>query len=171
MHDDDDALPLLRAADAHCHFKQVVERFQHRLYAFAYRLTGSRPDAEDIVQEAFVRAYVASVTYPRARIETLKLQPWLFKITLNEFRHHIRAARLHVVSLDLSDESPVLDIEDTAAERPEIHSENQEQLQELEAAVARLPERYRLPVVCCYFEHLSYQAIADLLDLPLGAGR
>ena len=59
-----DLLPALLATDVKCYFQQMVEHYQHKLYAFAYRLTDSQHDAEDIVQESFVRAYVALVTYP-----------------------------------------------------------------------------------------------------------
>ena len=168
MDSGDSALPMLLAINVRRHFKRVVEVYQHRLYTFVYRLTLSRQDAEDIVQESFVRAYVALVNYPQIRIQTLKLQPWLYKIALNEFHHHVRSVRLHVVPMDVSDESPIFAIEDAADERPDILIENQEQLQELETAVARLPERYRVVVMCYYFEQLTYQEIADLLDLPLG---
>lgn len=164
----DTTLPLLLATDVRHHFKRVVETYQHRLYTFVYRLTLSHQDAEDIVQESFVRAYIALVTYPQSRIQTLKLQPWLYKIALNEFHHHRRSARLHVIPMDISDDSSIFAIEDTADTRPDILIENQEQWQELETAVARLPERYRIPVMCYYFEHLGYQEIADLLDQPLG---
>jgi RNA polymerase sigma-70 factor (ECF subfamily) len=161
-------LPSLLAADVRRHFPQLVTSYQRRLYTFAYRLTGSQQTAEDLTQEAFVRAYVALLTYPAARIQTLKLQAWLYKITLNEFHHHVRGARLHVVPLDLADDSSAYEIEASADERPDLVIESREQLAELEAAVAALPERYRVPVLCCYFEQLSYQDIADLLDQPLG---
>ncbi|MDQ6662022.1 MAG: RNA polymerase sigma factor [Chloroflexota bacterium] len=168
MEHGDRDLPILLATDVHRYFKYVVESYQHRLYTFARRLIGSPQDAEDIVQEAFVRAYVSLVTYPKMRVQTLKLQPWLYKITLHEFHHHVRGARLHVIPIDLSDDSPVLSIEDTDDERPEIIIESQEQLQELEALVARLPDHYRIAVMCYYFEHLNYQEIAELLDQPIG---
>lgn len=111
MKRDSSELPALLATDVRHTFRDMVERYQHSLYTFACRLSRSQQDAEDIVQEAFVRAYVALVTYPAARIEALKLRPWLYRITLNEFHHHVRGARLHVVPMDLSDGSPVLEIE------------------------------------------------------------
>ncbi|HLZ57645.1 MAG TPA: RNA polymerase sigma factor [Ktedonosporobacter sp.] len=159
---------MLLAGDVQRYFKQLVEEYQRQLYAFAYRLTGSQPDAEDIVQEAFVRAYVALATYPATRIQTLKLRPWLYSITLHEFHHHTRGARLHMVPIDFADDSPAFTLEDSADERPEVLVESQEQLQELEIMVARLPERYRVAITCYYFEHLNYQEIAELLEQPLG---
>lgn len=171
MRHDDGELTHLLAGDVRRHFRSVVEGHQHQLYAFAYRLTSSPGDAEDIVQEAFVRAYVALQSYPAERIRALKLHSWLYAITLNEFRHHIRGARLHLVSMDLSSDSELLAIEDTAAERPELLVEYRERSEELEAAVATLPERYRLPLTLYYFEGFTHQETADLLELPLGTAK
>ena len=168
MGDNDTELAALLATDPRQHFQQLVEVYQHRLYAFAFRLTHSQQDAEDIAQEAFVRAYLACVTYPAARTRALILRPWLYKIALNEFRHHTRGARLQLTPLDLADDSPSLAIEDAADERPDMLVESQERRHEIEAALTRLPDRYRLPLLCCYFERMTYRETAELLDQPLG---
>ncbi len=163
-HDDD--LSALLAVDLHTHFRSVVEVYQYRLYVFALRLTGQAQEAEDIVQEAFFHAYMSLKKYPAWRVQTLKLQAWLYKITLHVFGHHARGSRLHLVPF--SQDGSVLDIEDSEAEQPEVLLENQERLQELEALVTSLPERYRIAITCFYFEQFSYREIADLLDQPLG---
>jgi RNA polymerase sigma-70 factor (ECF subfamily) len=168
MQADDGDLAGLLAADVRGVFRSVVETYQHRLYSFTYRLTGSPHTAEDIVQETFVRAYVACMTYTPERVRTLKLRPWLYKVALNEFHHHARGGQLHVIPLDLSEGSQALALEDEAAERPELLVESREQRQELESALLQLPERYRIPIFCVYFEHLSYQETAELLDQPVG---
>lgn len=168
MDQSESELLTLLATDLHGHFKQVVLDYQHRLYAFARRLTASSQDAEDIVQETFVSAYVSLENYPAPRIQTLKLKAWLYRILLNVYNHHTRGAQLHLVSLNLAEESEALAIEDRDDERPEVVFENQERRQELEALIARLPERYRVAVTCYYFEHLNYQEVAELLDQPVG---
>ncbi len=56
--------------------------YQHRLYAFALRQVGNAQDAEDIVQETFLRAHHALKDYSASRIRTLQLRQWLYKITL-----------------------------------------------------------------------------------------
>jgi RNA polymerase sigma-70 factor (ECF subfamily) len=168
MDQSESELLTLLATDLHRHFKQVVLGYQHRLYAFARRLTASSQDAEDIVQETFVSAYVSLENYPAPRIQTLKLKAWLYRILLNVYNHHTRGAQLHLVSLNLAEESEALAIEDRDDERPEVVFENQERRQELEALIARLPERYRVAVTCYYFEHLNYQEVAELLDQPVG---
>lgn len=162
-----DLLELL-ATDLDRYFQQLVLSFQQRLYAFALRQTGSPQDAEDIVQEAFIRAYHALADYPAERIRVMKLQPWLYKITLHIFYRHSRGTRLQFMPLDLSEDSTLLEIEDDEHEQPEKVLEDRENLHELEALVSRLPEQYRVAVSCYYFEELSYREIAELLNQPVG---
>ncbi len=163
-----DLLELL-AADLNRYFQQLVLSTQQRLYVFALRQTGSPQDAEDIVQEAYIRAYHALADYSPDRIRIMKMQAWLYKITLHIFyRHSSNDARLHYTSLDVEEASELLEIEDDENERPEKVLEGREDLRELEAMIARLPEQYRLAVNCYYFAELSYREIADLLHQPLG---
>jgi RNA polymerase sigma-70 factor (ECF subfamily) len=143
-------------------------RYQQRLYAFALRQSGSPQDAQDIVQEAFIRAYHALADYPTERIRLMKLQPWLYKITLHVFYRHKSKDLLQSASLDLSEESIHLEIEDDERMQPEQIVENKEALCELEAMISRLPEPYRIAVSCYYFDEFSYREIADLLNLPIG---
>jgi len=161
-------LPLLLASDLRRYYPDLILFYQHRLYTFASRLTGNPQDAEDIVQEAFVGAYVSLQQYPSQRIQSLKLRSWLYRVTLNVFNLHARGARLHLVPLNLSEESQVLAIEESEDQRPEALFEQQERQQELEALVANLPERYRIAVTCYYFEQMNYREVAELLDQPVG---
>ncbi|GHO86275.1 ECF RNA polymerase sigma factor SigR [Dictyobacter formicarum] len=156
------------AADLHHYFQQLVLHYQHRLYTFAYRLSASQQNAEDIVQEAFVNAYVSLENYTPERIRTLKLQAWLYRVTLNVYTHSLRRARLHVVPLDITEDSAMLEILGRPEEHPELLFEQMEQRQELASLLAQLPEKYRICITCYYFEHFTYQEIADLLDQPLG---
>jgi RNA polymerase sigma-70 factor, ECF subfamily len=163
-----DLLELL-AADLNRYFQRLVLSTQQRLYVFALRQTGSPQDAEDIVQEAFIRAYHALADYPPERIRIMKIQAWLYKITLHIFyRHSSNDARLRYTSLDVSEESELLEIEDDGHERPEKVLEEREDMRELEAMITRLPEQYRVAVSCYYFAELSYREIAELLHQPVG---
>lgn len=149
-------------------FDDLVSRFQQRLFAFALRLTGNRGDAEDILQEALLGAYVSLEQYPLERIRTLQLQAWLYKVTFHAYQHSRRGARLQVLSFDDEEAALLPQIVDDAAEQPEFVLERWEQQQTLLALLAQLPERGRIALTCFYFEDLSYQEIADLLDVPLG---
>jgi RNA polymerase sigma-70 factor, ECF subfamily len=161
-------LGALLATDLNGYFSQLMLGYQQRLYVFALRQSGNSQDAEDIVQEAFIRAYHALADYPQERIYTMKFQPWLYKITLNVFYRHKGNTRLQFTSLDLSEENIYLEIEDDERVQPEQLVEDKEALRELEEMISQLPERYRIAVSCYYFDEFSYREIADLLNLPIG---
>ncbi len=168
MDQSDMSLPALLAMDLDRYFHQLVQAYQPRLYTFVSRQGSSPHDAEDIVQEALIRAYYALGDYPEERVRALKLQPWLYKITLNEFYNPARRSRLQCVPLDLSEESALLEVEDNWREQPDVIVEETERLQELEALVVTLPGQYREAVNLYYFEDMTYQEIAEMLSQPLG---
>src|SRR5215469_109476 len=81
-------------------FERIVDDYQRRLYGFALRMTGNREDAEEIVQDAFVRAYRALGKMSPEQRDELRLQPWLYTITLNVTRNRLRSKRPSNVALD-----------------------------------------------------------------------
>src|SRR5471032_2345149 len=89
--------PLIPSVNA---FEHIVEEHQRRLYGFALRMTGSREDAEEIVQDAFVRAFRALGKMSEEQRAELRLQPWLYTITLNVTRNRLRGKRPPNVALD-----------------------------------------------------------------------
>jgi RNA polymerase sigma-70 factor, ECF subfamily len=159
----------LLATNLDRYFPQLVLSTQQRLYAFALRQAGSPQDAEDIVQEAFIRAYHALKTYPAERIRLMNMQPWLYKITLHIFyRQNSNDSRIQYTPLDISEESIYCEIEDNEDEQPEKVLEDKEDRRNLEALISCLPEHYRIAVSCYYFAELSYREIAELLHQPIG---
>ena len=167
MQQEDAVLLTLLATNLDRHFGQLVLAYQQRLYAFILRQTGSVQDAEDIVQEALMQAYFALDRYTPMQVCNVALRPWLYKITLNVFYSRLRKARLQYVPLDLTDDSTHLELEDDSSRQPEMVLETSEQQHELEVLLNNLPERYRTPINLYYFEELSYQEIAHLLNLPM----
>jgi RNA polymerase sigma-70 factor, ECF subfamily len=164
----DQALPETLATDLDGSFELLVLAYQHRLYAFALRLTGSPQDAEEIVQDAFVRAYRALTKYPAARIRTLALRPWLYQIALNVFRNRMRHRQLQLVPLDRGREEEIPEVEDDKEPRPDTALERDELKVLLGTLVAALPERYRVAVVLRHMQGLSYGEMAVMLKQPLG---
>jgi RNA polymerase sigma-70 factor (ECF subfamily) len=156
------------ALDLMGHFPQLVLAYQNWMYAFVLRQTGNRVEAEDVLQEVFLQVYVTLENYPASRIRSLKLRPWLSKIALYVYYNSLRKKRVHEASLDLADESQLLEIEGDPLEEPEAYLERVERLQELSTLLLTLPEQYRTALNCYYFAELSYQEIADLLHQPLG---
>jgi RNA polymerase sigma-70 factor, ECF subfamily len=167
MDQDDENLLSLLATDLDCHFRELVILYQQRLYSFALRLVSSPQEAEDIVQETFLRTYHALKSYPVPKVRALRLRQWLYTITLNIFRNRQRKSEYQSISLDTSEDSSLLEIEDPYS-RPDEEAYWHELRRELEIHLASLSERYRVAVTLYYFEDLSYAEIAELLNQPIG---
>jgi len=164
----DEHLALLLSEDLDRSFVKLVTIYQYRLYGFILRQTGNTHDAEDITQEALMRAYFALKSYSTTQVAALKLQPWLYKITLNVFYSHRNTSRIRCISLDLSEEHlSDFDKEDQSPS-PEEEIWWREYRSELENLIAQLPPRYSLAINLRYFADLNYQEIAELLHQPSG---
>jgi RNA polymerase sigma-70 factor (ECF subfamily) len=168
---DDDRLRARLADDVDGAFEDVVRFYQDRLFSFALRVTGNREDAEEVAQDAFVRAYRALCTYPAERIRSLALRAWLYRITLNVARNRLRGKKPRLVSLDRSptaDGDAAWDPPDDEARRPDAVFETEQRRVDMAALVAGLPERYRAPLVLRYVEGLQLDEVARVLEQPLG---
>jgi RNA polymerase sigma-70 factor (ECF subfamily) len=150
-------------------FEVLMQAHQDRLYSFALRLSGNPQDAQEIVQDAFVRAYHALQSYSGERIAALALRPWLYRITLNVFRNRLRGKRVAVVPMEsLSEEGIDHELANPEQERPEEAAVRAELRDELAAGLLALPERYRVAVVLRHIEGLSYAELAEALSQPAG---
>ena len=159
----------LPAAEVDAYYEQLVSTYWPLLHAFIFRRTGSTQDAEDIVQEAFVHAYYALERYSLQQVRTLQARPWLYKITWNVYRNYMSRTKPPVaVSLDTQAADCLLDLDDEWQERPEAVYERGERRREVETLVDTLPEPYREVIGLYYFDDLSHQEIADLLNRPVG---
>ena len=142
---------------------EVVENHSDRVFRLAYRLTGNRPDAEDLTQEVFVRVFRSLDTYTPGTFEG-----WLHRITTNLFLDGAR--RKQRIRFDtLSDERAArLESADVA---PELAYADQRFDDDIERALSTLPPDFRAAVVLCDVEGLTYEEIADILDTKLGTVR
>lgn len=165
------------AADLDGAFERLVTTYQDRLYGFALRLCGGREDAEEVAQDAFVRAYRALRKYPAARIRTLALRAWLYQIVLNVARNRFRRKRVPTVSLENGgprrDGDPRLPSEpaDDPEDRPDRRFERRRARADVATLVRALPERYRAPLVLRYVEGLPLDEVAAILKQPLGTAK
>jgi RNA polymerase sigma-70 factor (ECF subfamily) len=149
-------------------FERLVRVFQDRLYSFSLRLANNRADAEEIVQDGFVRAYRALKAYPPQRIELMDLSPWLYRIVLNVFRTRFRKAQCRPFSPGGVTPATGGAGEIASGPNPQEMVEEAEGRKQLEKAVASLPERYRVPLVLRYIENIAYAGIKDILKQPEG---
>jgi RNA polymerase sigma-70 factor (ECF subfamily) len=137
-------------------FGELVRCHRQGVVNLAYRLCGEAPLAEDIAQEAFVRAWQNLTKYqPRAPFRN-----WLYRIAANLMMDALRSEReaVDIESLPLA--SPSAD--------PESALIGKERARQVQAAVLGLPPASRAVLVLREYERLSYQEIADALSLPLG---
>ena len=150
----------LLARDLDRGFERLVRVHQDRLYSFALALCRRPDEAEDVAQDAFIRAYRALERYPAERRRDLKPAAWLHRIALNVVRNRARGKRPQFVVLDgqLADQSR------GPAELAELASVGEE----LRGRLSQLPERYRVALLLRYAQDLTYDEIAEVTGQPVG---
>jgi RNA polymerase sigma-70 factor (ECF subfamily) len=152
-------------------FDKIVDEYQRRLYGFALRMTGNREDAEEIVQDAFVRAYRALGKMSDEQRAELRLQPWLYTITLNVTRNRLRTKRPTNVALDaLADADALLrgSAVREAPPQPEKIVEQKADMALVERALLQLPMHLRAAATLRFIEGRSHPEIAEILNQPIG---
>jgi len=148
-------------------FEELVEAYQQRLVGVMHHLVGNAEEAEDLAQEVFLRVYRARKKY-RARC---KFSTWLFTIANNLALNALRSRqRKPVVPLNLRDSGPLGPrpaeqlVRDRAAQ-PAQHVQQRELAGIVQVALAGLNERQRVAVVLNKFEDMSYEEIAEVMQL------
>lgn len=148
-------------------YADIVSLYQHKLYQICFRMLGNKEEAEDIAQEAFVRAYINLHSYDQKR----KFSTWIYRIATNLCIDRIRKKKPDYY---LDAEVPGTDGLDmysqiAADEKlPEEVVEQMELQERIQYEISRLPDKYRSVIVLKYIEELSLQDISDILDMPLG---
>jgi len=139
----------------------LVERYYALLYRYAYRLTGSEADAEDLTQQAFL---TAQARWDQLRDET-KAKSWLFTIARNAYLKELRGPVC--IPSSALDELPgkLTGQLNGGSHETGAFDFDQEQLQRV---LNDLPEEFRSPIVLFYFEEFSYKEIAEQMDVPVG---
>ncbi len=146
-------------------FGEVVRRWERKIYALAYGITGSVEDARDATQETFISAYR---NLPRFRGEA-QVSSWLHRIAVNQCITRQRRARVRAeTALEEEVESGREQFLSTAADATPAHaSESKQRAEAVRRAVATLPQELREVVLMKEFEELTFQEIADALQIPL----
>ena len=148
-------------------FEEIVTLFQHRLYHVCYRMLSNRQEAEDIAQEAFVRAYINIHTFDQKR----KFSTWLFRIATNLCIDRIRKKKPdYYLDANVPGTEGLTMYSQIAAdgELPEEEVERMETQERIQYEIGRLPDKYRSVIILRYIEELPLQEIGDILELPLG---
>jgi RNA polymerase sigma factor (sigma-70 family) len=167
--DTDAALATRLSRDLEAAFPMLVTQHQDRLYTIALRLLGDRRDAEEVAQDALVRAFRAIAAYPPERTAALRLRPWLASIAVNLARNRRRR---------LDDRQPPSQLEpmldggfDVAADRlvrPDAAADRRETQHELATALLHLTPAVRAAIVLRHVDGLSVAEAAVALGKPEG---
>ncbi len=148
-------------------FEEIVTLFQHRLYHVCFRMLSNRQEAEDIAQEAFVRAYMNIHTFDQKR----KFSTWLFRIATNLCIDRIRKKKPdYYLDANVPGTEGLTMYSQIAAdgELPEDVVERMETQERVQYEIGRLPDKYRSVIILRYLEELPLKEISDILELPLG---
>jgi len=162
--------------DAHCQgdktaFAELVRRYGEGLFGYLIRMSGSRDQAEDLVQETFKRVYEKAHTF-----RGTQLKNWLFTIATHMAIDSLRK-RSHprLVSLsqkaDCADEAceqlETLAAADSSCE-PSQEAAMTEQKEQVRQAIESLPDKQRATLVLAYYQELSYREVAEVLGCSIG---
>ena len=148
-------------------FGEIVEIYKNSIFQLCFRMLGNRHEAEDIAQEAFIRAYVNINSFN----QDLKFSTWLFRIATNlcidrmrkkKPDHYLDAEVKGTEGLTMYSQIP------SNTRLPEEELESLELHETVQKEILKLPDKYRSAIVLKYMEELSLNEISEILDLPLG---
>ena len=143
-------------------------QYAPQLYSAAMRMTRNRSDAEDLVQEAYLRAYRGYGSFE----EGTNLRAWLFRILTNTYINTYRAKQRRPQETELNEVEDLymyrrISGVDVAARSAEDTLFDLFTDDEVKAALENLPESFRMPVLLADVEDFSYKEIAEMLDIPM----
>lgn len=162
----DDAQLIEEAlAGASAAFGQLVTKYQDRLYNTIVHVVGCREEAYDVVQDAFVQAYLKLEGFQGASA----FYTWLYRITFNVAVSRRRRQK-PTISMDrtrqLTGEEPI-----SRCASPSMRLEQQERVEQIQAALTTLTEEHRSVLVLREIDGCCYETIGEILDLPVGTVR
>jgi RNA polymerase sigma-70 factor, ECF subfamily len=160
---DNELVKIVREKDQE-RYAEIVERYQTRLFVYIYRLVGNKEEAEDLLQDVFVKAYRNLNSYDTER----KFSSWIYRIAHNEAVNYIKRKSLkRFISLetitttkDKLDSSSIEEGADKAWLRKEVSKE-------VSDAIDRLPFKYKQVLTLRYYSEQSYEEIGEILGKPV----
>ncbi|MFV1961382.1 MAG: sigma-70 family RNA polymerase sigma factor [Acidimicrobiia bacterium] len=152
-------------------FERDAMQYTRQLYSAAMRMTRNPADAEDLVQETYLKAYRAYHTFQ----EGTNLKAWLYRILTNTYINKYRKDSRRPSEVDLGTVEDMylyrrLGSEESAEAARTTEDRVLDGLVEsdIKQAVEELPESFRMPVLLADLEGFSYKEIAEILDIPIG---
>ena len=145
-------------------YRYIVEKYKTRAYYAALMYTKNREDALDLSQEAFYRAFKAIKRFDTKR----NFYTWFYKILKNICLNFIQFKKVRANSSDEFDENTMRPV-DASISRPDEIFEKSEQSEYIWKAIDSLNENDREIIILKEFDDMSYQEIADTLNIPIGS--
>jgi RNA polymerase sigma-70 factor (ECF subfamily) len=149
------------------------DAMQHapQLFSTAMRMTRNRSDAEDLVQETFIKAWRSFATYQQGT----NLRAWLFRIMTNTYINKYNAQQRKPTETELDDVEELFHYKRLGAvDQSQLSQSAEDQMlslftdDEVKKALEELPDQFRIPVLMSDVEGFSYKEIAEILEIPLG---
>ncbi|MFQ5650100.1 MAG: RNA polymerase sigma factor [bacterium] len=148
-------------------YKQLLESYRGAIFNLLYKMVRNKEETEDLVQEAFMKAFNALPSFN----EDYAFSTWLYKIAINNCIDHMRRKKLKTYSINkpVQSKDGELDREfpDTSMS-PDKHVLSEERTQLIETAIDELPENYKIAIILRHTQEKSYEEIAEILNIPLG---
>jgi RNA polymerase sigma-70 factor (ECF subfamily) len=148
-------------------FRALLGKYERAVYSICLRMIRNRDEAADLAQESFVKVFSMLDRYN----PSYAFSSWLFKITSNLCIDHLRKRRIETFAMDEPIDGEKGEIQ-RQYQAPDLDPEQEyirkEKMQRLVEAIENLPPHYRIMLVLRHQENLSYEQIAESLDIPLG---
>ena len=161
---DEELMKRFQEADQSA-YNEIVYRYKDQLFNFAYRFLGNTYEAEDVVQETFVRLYTKKHAYQRIA----KFSTWLYTITGNlaktELRKRKRRNLTPISQMGYDDQ--IFEIEDISS-NPERDVDSRLTEVLLQKAIDKLPARFKQVIILVDIQELPYEDVSEIIKVPLG---
>lgn len=148
-------------------YKNLLENYRGAIYNLLYKMVRNKEETEDLVQEAFMKAFKALPSFN----EEYAFSTWLYKIAVNNCIDHMRKKKLQTYSINkpVQSKDGELDREfpDTSMS-PDKSILSEERASIIETAIDELPENYKTAIILRHSEEKSYEEISKILNIPLG---
>jgi RNA polymerase sigma-70 factor (ECF subfamily) len=141
-------------------FGVLIKRYEKKMLRYAKKFLFDYDDAEDIVQEVFLKAYINIQSFDTGR----KFSSWLYRIAHNEFINAIKKKKRQPLSFFDPD---TLFPRPVSKENADTRAKERELSHMLDKCLNKLDAKYREPLILYYFEEMSYREIADVLRVPI----
>ncbi|MFH1418597.1 MAG: sigma-70 family RNA polymerase sigma factor [Planctomycetota bacterium] len=150
-------------------YERIVERYAGRVFGFLLRMTGSRHDAEDLLQEVFVRLVRTLGAYKHEG----RFEAWLFRVAANLVRDRVRRGKrvpkqIGRGSTEEASGADLLDETEGPVEPADAAMVRGEEIDALSAALMKLSDAEREAIMLRHFSHMSFKDIAEATGVPLG---